>query len=302
VIKKVVLVVLGLGAVLVLGAFGFAATEAAAFDASLKHVYAVPPPLLSASTDAAIVARGKHLAESIGGCIGCHGSDLGGMPAEDMGPIGMLHAPNLTRGRGGVGSRYTDGQLARLVRDGIKSDGRGVRFMPAQDMSWWPDEDVVAVISYVRSVSNVDRPPGVSRVGMLGKVLDRMDKLPLDVARRIDHTVKHASTLTPAPTAAYGANLARLCTGCHGPTFSGGPIPGAPPSLPVPANITPDTSGIKHYDEATFMRFIDTGVKPSGRKLDPFMPLQILQAMNDTEKRALFAYLSSLPPRPFGGR
>ncbi|MFI5306141.1 MAG: c-type cytochrome [Polyangiales bacterium] len=301
-IKKALLGTVGLLAVLLLGAFGFAATEAAAFDSSLKKIYAVAAPPLSASSDSVLVARGKHLAESIGGCIGCHGPDLGGKPGKDMGPIGLLHAPNLTRGKGGVGSRYTDGQLARLIRDGIKADRRGVRFMPAQDMSWWPDEDVVAVISYVRSVPNVDHAAPNSTVGMLGKVLDRMDKLPLDIARRIDHTVKHASSLTPAPTAAYGQYLARLCTGCHGPTFSGGPIPGAPPSLPVPANITPDASGIKHYEETDFMRFIATGVKPDGKQLDPFMPLQLLQNMNDTERRALFAYLTSLPARPFGGR
>jgi mono/diheme cytochrome c family protein len=302
VIKKVLLGVLGLLAVLLLGAFGFAATEAAVFDSSLKKVYAVAPPLLSASTDTAVIARGKHLAESIGGCIGCHGPDLGGKPGKDMGPIGLLHVPNLTRGQGGVGSRYSDGKLARLIRDGIKADGRGVRFMPAQDMSWWPDDDVIAVISYVRSVPNVDRASGNSTVGMLGKVLDRMDKLPLDVARRIDHTVEHQRTLVPSPTAEYGQYLAKACTGCHGPSFSGGPIPGAPASMPVPANITPDTSGIKHYDEAAFMRFIATGVKPNGKKLDPFMPLQLLQNMNDTERRALFAYLASLPARPFGGR
>jgi hypothetical protein len=93
-----------------------------------------------------------------------------------------------------------------------------------------------------------------------------------------------------------------LGTGCHGPGLSGGPIPGAPPELPVPSNITPHETGIKAYTGADFMRLLNTGIKRNGKKLDPFMPLPALAAMNDIEKRALWAYLSSIPAQPFGNR
>jgi mono/diheme cytochrome c family protein len=287
---------------LLVGVGGFVYVEASAFDASIGKLYAVAPPQVVASNDAAVIERGRHLAESIGGCIGCHGQGLGGKPGPPMGPLGVLHAPNLTRGKGGIGSRYTDAQLARVVRDGIKADGHGLRFMPAQDMTWWPDQDLVAIVSYVRSLPPIDRQVPLSSVGLLGKVLDRLDRIPLDVARRIEHHANRSTVPAAAPTREYGQYLARLCTGCHGPGFSGGPIPGAPPSLPVPANITPHETGIKLYTEAQFIQLLDTGRKRNGSKLDPFMPIETLAAMNEVEKRALWAYLSSLPPKPFGQR
>jgi hypothetical protein len=126
--------------------------------------------------------------------------------------------------------------------------------------------------------------------------------MPLDVARRIDHHAARPDVPTPAPTAQYGKYLALLCTGCHGHGLSGGKIPGAPPELPIPTNITPHETGIKAYTEADFMRLLNTGIKRNGKKLDPFMPLPALTAMNDVEKKALWLYLRSLPPKPFGGR
>jgi hypothetical protein len=72
--------------------------------------------------------------------------------------------------------------------------------------------------------------------------------------------------------------------------------------MPVPLNITPHETGIKLYTEADFMRLLDTGVKRDGKPLNPFMPIGVLRAMNDVERKALWAYLQALPPKPFGGR
>jgi mono/diheme cytochrome c family protein len=288
--------------VVLLGATGFVYAQASAFDTSMAKLYSVKPPSIMASTDAAVIARGKHLAASLGGCFGCHGEDLGGKPGEDMGPLGSVSASNLTRGKGGVGAHYSDAELARVIRDGIKADGHSLRFMPAQDMSWWPDDDLTALVSFVRSVPPVDRALPPSRIGVVGKVIDRLGMLPLDIARRIDHDKPHPKTLQATPTPAYGAELARLCQGCHGEGLSGGPIPGAPPDLPVPSNITPHETGIKLYTEADFMHLLDTGLKRDGKQLNPFMPIAVLRAMNDVERKALWAYLRSVPGKPFGGR
>src|SRR5262245_26178019 len=101
-------------AVLLLGAAGFGFAQAAAFDSSIAKKYDVPALALQASTDPVVIDRGKHLAESLGGCASCHGPDLGGKVGEAMGPLGQLHSPNLTTGKGGVGKQYSDGQLARV--------------------------------------------------------------------------------------------------------------------------------------------------------------------------------------------
>ncbi len=44
------------------------------------------------------------------------------------------------------------------------------------------------------------------------------------------------------------------------------------------------------------------GTKRDGSKLNPFMPLEMLAHMDDTEKRALWAHLESVPAKPFGER
>jgi hypothetical protein len=216
-----------------------------------------------------------------------------------MGPVGHFNAPNITTGN--LGAAYTDGELFRLLRHGIKKDGRSVRFMPVQDANWLPDADVVAMISYLRSRPAVDRPNGVSQITTLGKILDRRGVMPLDIARRIDHGHVDIAP-APAPTQDYGRFLSRLCTGCHGEHLSGGPLPGAPPSMPVPRNLTPDATGLAGWTYEDFAKLLDTGVRKNGKTLDPFMPLGAFSRYDENERHALWDYLQSLPPAPFGGR
>jgi mono/diheme cytochrome c family protein len=266
-----------------------------AYNRSMATVYDVPVPAVTLSTDSLVIARGKHLVESVAGCASgdCHGIDLGGGTPIEAGPVGTIAAPNITSG--GVGADYWDGEIARLILHGIRRDGRSVRFMPSQDLAWLPDDDIAAIISYVRSVPAVDRPSGPVNLGILAKVLDRRSAMVVDVARRIDHTRREQAP-PPAPTAAYGAYLAKSCVGCHGEHLSGGKIPGTPPSLPIPANLTPHATGLASWSFADFEKVLTTGIRPDGRKLDPFMPIESLGKMNDTEKRAIWEYLRGLPP------
>jgi hypothetical protein len=294
----------GLGVVVVLlvvvgGAFAY--SKVSAFDASIDKIYDVPIPVLVRSTDPLVLARGKHLAESVARCANgdCHGPDMAGGKVIAMGPLGTMTGPNITEG--GLGAAYTDGELARLVRHAVKKDGRSVRFMPSMDFNWLPESDVVAVVSFVRSLPPRDKPNGTMHVGFLGKILDRQDLLPMDIARRIDHA--NVELAPPAaPTADFGRYLGRACDSCHGKTQSGGRIPGAPASFPVPLNITPHETGIKGWTYDDFDRLLVQGIRKNGKQLDPFMPIDAFGKYDDVEKRALFAYLMALPPTPFGGR
>lgn len=245
--------------------------------------------------------RGRHLSKSIGSCQGCHGMDLATPdPAlVDMGPIGKLPPPNISVG--GKLKEYSDPELHRLLVHGVKKDGTSLRFMAAQDFTWWPDEDIAALIGYLRTKPAVERPSGAVEVGTLGKILDQTDKMPIAVARRMDHD-KRETAPEPAATAAYGAYLARLCQGCHGPGMSGGPLPGAPPDFPIPANITMHDTGIAHYDYEKFETLMRTAKKPDGSELDPFMPVRDLKHMDDVEMKALWLALKDAPPKAFGGR
>jgi hypothetical protein len=173
--------------------------------------------------------------------------------------------------------------------------------MPSNEMNWLPDSDIIAVISYLDTLPPVTKPNGPLELGALAKVLDRFDMIALDVARTIPHERVEIAP-PPSPTPDYGRFVAKLCTGCHGRDLSGGPIPGAPPELPTPSNITPDPSGIAGWSYEDFDRLMTQGIRKNGAKLDPFMPISGFGKMNETEKRALYTHLMSLKPRPFGGR
>jgi hypothetical protein len=297
VLKVIGLVLLAGGTIL--GIFVY--VRCSQFDASMDKVYDVPLPNVTRSTDPAVLARGEHLVHSIAACSGdlCHGADLAGGKPILMGPVATLCAPNITPGN--LGAAYSDGELARLIKHGIKKDGRSVRFMPAQDIAWLPEADVVAIVSYVRTVPPGDRPNGTTVIKTLGKVLDRQEQFVMDVARHIDHE-KTEPVPAPEPTAAYGLYVARPCTGCHGEHLSGGPLPGAPSSFAIPLNLTPDDTGLKEWTFADFDKLMRTGVRKNGKQLDPLMPIEAWKNFDDTEMHATWAYLQTLPAHPFGGR
>lgn len=267
----------------------------------MASVRDVPVPRVEAPDTPETIARGRHIAHSVGGCgtRDCHGSDLGGGAAIEMGPVATFVGPNITSG--GTIATYGDGELLRLLTHGVRKDGTSVPFMPVQDFAWLPDEDLLAVIAYLRSVPEVERVTPESEIGLLGKILDGMGKIVLDVATHLEQHPREIAP-PPEPTAKYGAHLAKLCFGCHGENLSGGPIPGAPSDLAVPSNLTPHETGLAGQSYAYFDRFLATGNKKDGTPVDPFMPLEALRAMDEVERKALWAYLEQLPPREFGLR
>lgn len=301
-IKKALLGVGGLVGVVALGGGAFVWSKVSAYNGSLEKVYDVPLPQVERTTDPAMLARGEHLAHTVMPCAdsACHGADLGGGREEDIGPIGKFVAPNITSG--GLGAAYSDGELARLMAHGIKKDGRSVRFMPSHESNWLPDQDIAATISYLRTVPAQTKPSGATQIGLMGKVLDRLDMIPIDIARRIDHS-KIEKAPSPTPDAAYGKYLARLCSGCHGEGLGGGPIPGGPPDLAVPLNLTFDKTGLAGFTLEDFKQVLKTGKrKQDGRKLDKMMPVESFGQFDEVEMQALFSYLQSVPPKPFGSR
>lgn len=294
--------VIGLGAVLLLGG-GFVGFQLWRFAADAGRVWEVPPTPIRATSDSAVIARGRHIAQSFGGCTGCHGEDLGGRLVEDIGPVGVIRAANITTGDGGLGAEYSDEVLARAIRHGVRPDGTSLHYMPTVEHHWWPDEDLRAVVSWVRSMPEVDRTVEPSVVRPLGRVLYGLGLMPVVVsATTVDHEGPREAVPEPAPTARYGAFLARSCYGCHGDGLSGGAIPGAPSNFAVPTNLTPHESGLASWSYDDFIRAMETRIRPDGSRIDDFMPVGAVVGMNDTERRALWAFLQSLDPAEFGGR
>jgi mono/diheme cytochrome c family protein len=286
------------------GAFAFFKMQVRAFDESMAKHYEIPLPTVQLTEDPLLLARGKHLAESLGACTVCHGDNFAGGKTENMGPLGKMTYPNVTSSPDGMLSKYSDAELIRLLRHGVKRDGTSVRMMPMQEMSWWPDSDRIALASYLRhGVQPVAGQPGVVEFSDFAKLLDRLDKIPIDVARRVDHDAAPATT-SPAESAEYGKLLAVSCRGCHGEDhMSGGRIPGTPPDMPAPRNLTPHETGLKDWTYDDFVATVRTGKeKGAGPALNAFMPIAALQKYDETELKALWAYLRTLPPVEFGKR
>jgi mono/diheme cytochrome c family protein len=285
--------------VLVLAVVGFVFLRS---EMALRSTLKIDEPALSIPADAQALARGEHIAITRG-CKGCHAADLAGEVVLDVPAIGRLAAPNITRGRGSVVAAFTANDWERAIRHGIKPDGRPLLFMPIRDFAGLSDADTADLIAYVQSAAPADRDLAPSYIGPVGRLLFAFGQLPMVESRLIDQHAPHAAHIETAATPEFGSYLAQACIGCHGNHLSGGPIPGTPPDFPKPANITPDTAtGIGKWSREDFYRVFREGKRPDGRDLDPFMPWKALGHFSDTELDALWAYLRSVPARPYGQR
>jgi len=259
-------------------------------------VAALPVPV---PADSAGIARGRHIATAIGKCVVCHGEDFGGVVLDDNFVFGRLVASNLTSGKGGVGVLYDDATLARAIRHAVRHDGKPLRVMPSEAFQYLSDEDVGALVAYIRSLPPVDRELPSMRVGPMARIIALMTTFPLVPARVVDHARVPPASMPEEPTPAYGKYLADVggCTGCHGPGLSGGRLgPGKPAS-----NLTP--AGIGTWTEVDFVRALREGKRPVGADIDSLsMPWLQAGKMTDLEIRAVWVFLKSVPPKAFGNR
>ena len=271
-------------------------------NSMLTKKYNPPNESITVVRDSASLARGEHLVTVISKCVECHGDNLGGKVFIDDPALGHVIAPNLTTGKGGVGSKYTDSQMAVAIRHGIKIDSTSALVMPSPEFQVFTDEDVGAIIAYVRSKPPVDNTLPKSTLGPVGRALSATGQLPIYVAEDIAVDRPHAATIVRDTSLAYGTYLANAggCTGCHGPSLSGGKIPGTPPEWPAAANITP--TGIGHYTDAQLREILHSGTRPDGTHVNDVMPWKYTAKMTDDETAATIKYLRSVPGKEFGGR
>lgn len=260
----------------------------------LQADVAVPAHPLTVPADADAVAEGERLA-TLFGCVSCHAPDLGGQVLIDAPPMGVIPAPNLTRGAGGVGGDYTVEDWERALRHGVNRRGRGMIIMPSADYAGLSDEDLGRLLAYLTTVPPVDRRLPRLSAGPVARMLvltGGMQSQP-DL---IDHAALHPAAVAPAVTPDYGGYLVRVCAGCHGPDLAGGISlePGAPPS----ANLTPAPDGLGAWALEDFVRAMREGRRPDGSEIDASMPWRYLARYTDAELEAMWLHLSALDPVP----
>lgn len=288
----------GIGGLLLIVAVGYAlvsylvhARMTAEYHPSLSVPEVKPTPEL--------IERGRHVAR-IRGCRDCHGMNYGGKVFIDDPMMGRYAGSNLTSGDGGIASRYDVDDWVRAIRHGIGPDGKPLVFMPSYEYDTIGNRDLAGLIAFLESRAPVDNLPPSVDVGPMSKVLYLSGSLPqLVSAERIDHTASVSRAPEPSVSVKYGRYIATSCTGCHGKTLSGGPIPGVPPSWPKASNLTFHESGLKEWTFSDFETLMRTGRTPSGDTVaSRYMPWKNFRHMSDTEVRAVWVYLESLKTRP----
>jgi mono/diheme cytochrome c family protein len=287
-------VVLGslLGLLIVLGGVLYLIGES-----RLNKTYDIPPSNLTLPTDAASIEYGEHRAESL--CQGCHGSDLGGIENWfDAPPLGRIDSANLTSGEGGIGRDFTTEDYVRAIRHGIDAAGKPI-FMPAVvSTAHLSDEDLGAIIAYLKTLPPVDRSLGERHFTPLAKIMLAAGILGELPAESVSHDL-HVTAPERGVTAEYGEYLVNTndCRICHGQDLNGGPFPD-PTIQKISPNLTPGGQ-IAFWTEEEFINTIRTGVTPAGYQLDSkLMPWQDYRKFYEEELNAVWLYLQSLPELP----
>jgi len=269
---------------------------------TLRKIYSVQVRAVTIPTDRTAIEHGQHLAQTRG-CIECHGKDLAGGKVIEDGAMGRLYGPNLTRGKGGRAAAFTDEDWVRAIRHGVGPDGLGLFVMPSVEYSHFSDEDLGALIAYLKDVPAVDRERVPTQYGPVTRVLLTVSADKMIAAAAIDHAhVAPPAVIAKGANAEYGRYLASACMGCHGANFSGGKIDVGPPDWPQAANLTLHAdSHLSQWSEQDFVAAIRTAKRPDGSTLNPVMP-RGFGGMDDVELKALWAFFKTLPPVAHGVR
>jgi mono/diheme cytochrome c family protein len=274
-----------------------------------------PYPVITASADPDVIARGEYLIHAVAHCSTCHqpvehvdahrletSAPLVGGYAIEAGPFGTYTAANLTPHATGIGA-MSDGELARAIRHGVDRHGK---LIPIMRLAVGPmsDEDLTAVVSWLRAQEPVEASRSGPQYGFLaralsGKFTPRTEEAPAFVPEG-EVSIERGRYLATGPG---------FCSGCHtphdpmagfapsGPAFSGGtPEPdhknkGFEITAP---NLTPHpTAGlIAGWTEDQFVARFGAGRVIAGSP----MPWEGYLLLTEEDVRSIYRYLMSLDP------
>ncbi|GGL69314.1 c-type cytochrome [Wenxinia marina] len=258
------------------------------------------------------VERGDYLVRGPMGCGNCHtplgpdgpvaGQELAGRLVEET-PMYTAYAANLTPA--GPIADWTDEELGRAIREGIRPDGTVIGPpMPIVLYRHISDDDLASIVAFLRTVSPVEN-----------EVPESTYNIPLPPA--YGPPVESVSAPEPGVTEEWGGYVVTLahCMECHSPMGEMGPMSDpagghmgqggmefhGPWGVSVGPNITPSEDGIASYSDDELKAMITQGVRPDGTPMLPPMPYPYLARMTPEDLDAVVLYLRSIPPLPSGG-
>jgi mono/diheme cytochrome c family protein len=260
------------------------------------------------------VERGRKTVEML--CVACHldlkTGALSGKRMDDMPPqFGVAYSANITKDpEYGIGT-WTDGEIAYLLRTGIKRDGT---YAPPWmiKLPHLSDEDLEDVIAFLRSDDPLVRPVPVrthpSEPSFFAKFLVHV------AFKALPYPKGPVFAPDPSDKVAYGRYLVQgkgQCFGCHSADFStvndlepeksagylggGNAMPDLSGRIVSSANLTPDAeTGIGSWSDDDFVRAVRFGVRPDHSVL--VYPMLPMPELSEAEVRDIYAYLRTVPP------
>lgn len=299
---------LGLLATLLLGVLGFVLVME-------RKTYEPPAVPVKASTDPERIARGRYLALGPAHCVACHSDEAAyrsAGPDEEVPlsggnefhlPLGTIRAPNLTSDpETGIGA-VDDASLARALRHGVDRSGRVL--FPIMSFAELSDEDLAAIISYLRTQPPVKHAVNTREYNALGRLVSAMAFRPTTPASTPPVRVEQGAS---AENGAYLVDSVASCTGCHterdrasgqfiGPRLAGGfkfESHAREGVVFVSPNLTPDekTGRLFLWTEDTFVARMKAGVGPEGSP----MPWKAFARMSEDDLRAIHRHLKAATP------
>jgi mono/diheme cytochrome c family protein len=176
--------------------------------------------------------------------------------------------------------------------------------MPSELFVGMSDEDVQAIVAFLRSQEPMENDTPVFKPSLMGKLLLSFLVSPPD-------PITEPVVAPPrGPTAEYGhylANYVSPCSACHTPMvrgvidrdrlWSGGEAFDVGESTIYSSNLTRDeATGIGTWTEEDFFTALRTGVNPQGVPLLLPMPWPQIKNMSDDDLRAIWLHIQDVPP------
>jgi mono/diheme cytochrome c family protein len=276
----------GVTGLIALTLFLICAAAGAGFCKQNSRSAAVPE--LKVEGSAEDVQRGKAVAESF--CGGCHSRTLTLTGGFDVGKdlpldLGSFFSSNLTPA--GSLKHWSDGQIFRAIRNGIDADGHWLVIMSLTNAGKLSDDDVRALIAYIRSLpaAGTPTPDPPDHFNFLGLVMLGVGQFPS--GKPVNTGVVTAPL--KAPTIQYGEYILSYqdCRECHGQDLNGGVAGQLAP-------IGPGLSMVAGWSRDEFIATFRTGKDPSGHALGDVMPWPQIGKMDDVELSAMYEYLTHM--------
>lgn len=245
----------------------------------LRKRYEIAMTSIAVPADSAGIARGKHIALTRG-CDGCHGPNLEGKVLFDQPMLARIVTTNVTK----IVREYSDAELARAIRHGVRKNGTGLVVMPSSMLYHLSDDDLGALVAYLKTVPRMESALPKTSMRLLARVGLVTGQYRTEAAA-IDHGTPRVPDAIGGDLSARGHYVAKTsCTECHGLDFKGGNGGPAP---------TPALSVVQAYSAQEFVRLMREGVARDGRTLGLMgdVARSRFSRFTDEEIAAVYAYL-----------